>query len=241
MKKVFPCLTALLCAALPLSAKENDNLQPTPGSSWCEKFDQPLPPDKNHAILPKTWQVEGTKPGVPATICTIVKEKTPPSPVLQVKADRSTGGIICNPSGQVDLKKTPILRWCWRVLSLPAGGDGRFAAKDDQPVAIYIGANSWLKKNSIAYRWEDETPKGFEGTTSYAGGIVKVHYITLRNKTTPLGEWVVETRNVAEDFKKVYGSVPKEFAVSVMGNSQYTKSNTVAEVAFLEFLPAEKK
>ncbi len=242
MEKTLTCLAAaLLCAAMPLAAEESNSLLPTPGSSWCEKFDQPQFPDKNKLVLPKGWQVEGTKVGVPKTVCTIVSEIAPPTPVLQVRADRATGGIICNPSGKVDLNKTPILRWCWRVLSLPAGGDGRIAAKDDQPVAIYIGANDWLKKKSIAYRWENETPQGFEGNTSYAGGMLRVHYITVRNKTTPLGEWVVEIRNVAEDFKKAYGTVPSEFAVSIMGNSQYTQSNTVAEVAFLEFLPAENK
>ena len=112
-------------------------------------------------------------------------------------------------------------------------------ATDDQPVSIYVGtSDGMLKKKSIAYRWENLTPQGFEGKTSYAG-ILTVNYITMRDHRTPNGEWVTEERNVAEDFKRVYGKVPSEFAISIIGNSQYTQSNTVAEVDFIEFLPAK--
>jgi len=176
------------------------------------------------------------------TLCTVKMDRELRAPVLVVHADRSTGGIICNPSEKVDLAKTPIMRWRWRVLNLPKGGDGRVAAKDDQPVALYIGTNGgWFKKQSIAYRWECETPKGYTGEVSYGGGIVQVHFFTLCDKSIPVGEWRTESRNVAADFQKAYGFVPKEFALSIMGNSQYTGSNTRAEIAFIEFLPAPAK
>ena len=47
------------------------------------------------------------------------------------------------------------------------------------------------------------------------------------------------SRNVAEDFQRIYGVVPKAFALSIIGNSQYTRSNTIAEVDYIEFVPAE--
>ena len=229
-------LTAAVLAAAPDSAG-----RPTPGSVWCEKFTAVQAPASNGAVLPREWQIEGGKLGVPMTVCTVKEDKELHAPVLVVHAARSTGGIICNLSGKVDLTKTPIMRWRWRVLNLPAGGDGRVAAKDDQPVALYLGTSAWLKKHSVAYRWENETPKGFEGDTSYGGGIVHVHFITLCDKNMPVGEWRTESRNVAADFKKAYGTVPRDFALSVMGNSQYTKSDTKAEIAFIEFLPEAKQ
>ena len=61
----------------------------------------------------------------------------------------------------------------------------------------------------------------------------------MRDNKSKAGEWITETRNVAEDFKRVYGKIPHKFALSVIGNSQYTKSNTVAELDFIEFIPAE--
>ncbi len=213
-----------------------DPAQPAPNSAWSEQFRSAQPADKG-IVLPQGWQVEGTKLGVPVTRTTIENDSASGRPYLKIECKQSTGGIICNPSDKVDLTKTPILRWRWRVLSYPPGADGRVPAKDDQPIAIYVGSNGWLKKKSIAYRWETETPAGFEGTTSYAGGMLKVHFITLRDKNTKPGEWVTETRNLAQDFKKAYGEIPKEFALSIMANSQYTKSDTTAEIAFIEFLP----
>lgn len=239
MRIVMKCFAAWAIALTAAVLAAGDC--PTPGSVWCENFVSVQTPDENGVVLPRDWQVEGGKIGVPMTVCTVTENKDRRAPVLAVHAARSTGGIICNLSDKVDLNKTPIMRWRWRVLNLPTGGDGRVAAKDDQPVALYVGTNAWLKKHSIAYRWECETPKGFEGDTSYAGGLVRVHFITLCDKKMPVGEWRTESRNVAADFKKIYGTVPREFALSVMGNSQYTKSDTKAEIAFIEFLPEAKK
>lgn len=237
----FPAALVTLLTVGTLAAAPEPADRPAPRSAWCENFTAVQAKDKNGVVLPRNWQIEGGKIGVPMTTCTVTEDKELHAPVLLVHADRSTGGIICNLTGKVDLTKTPIMRWRWRVLNLPSGGDGRVAAKDDQPVALYIGTSGWFKKQSLAYRWENETPKGYEGNTVYGGGIVQVHFITLCDKTAPLGEWRTESRNVAEDFKKAYGSVPREFALSIMGNSQYTKSDTRAEIAFIEFLPAPKK
>ena len=218
-------LSGILWTAALAAAPEADKL--SDNSSWSESFDK-----AQKSGLPLNWKTEGRKLGVPDTVCT-VKDG-----VLQVKCNKSTGGVIVD-TRSVDLKKTPIMRWRWRLLNYPNGADGRDPEKDDQPIAVYLGTNAgFFKKKSIAYRWEDITPQGYEGTVTYAG-VLSVHFITMRNNTTKAGEWITEERNVAEDFKRVYGKVPREFALSVIGNSQYTKSNTVAELDFIEFIPAK--
>ena len=227
------CITASLCACSTViccgSNTPDDKL--SANHAWSEDFNK-----SESDGLPSNWQEEGSKFGVPETKCKVIKNNDGTT-VLQIKCDKSTGGVIVAP--KVNLNKTPIMRWRWRLLSYPNGADGRNPKKDDQPVGIYLGMeDGFLKKKSIAYRWEDLTPKGFEGTVTYAR-ILTVHYITMRDNKTKAGEWVTETRNVAEDFKRVYGKVPKKFALSVIGNSQYTKSHTVAELDFIEFLPAK--
>lgn len=193
-------------------------------SSWSENFDH-----AQRSGMPAKWSKEGAKLGVPMTVCK-VKDS-----VVQVLCSKSTGGIAIAP--KVDLKKTPVMRWRWRVKQYPPEADGRNPAKDDQPVAIYIGINNgMLKKQSIAYRWETLTPIGFEGGTTYAK-ILSVHYIVMRNVSSGTGEWITEKRNILKDFQRVYGKTPDKFAISINGNSQYTKSNTVAEIDFIEFIP----
>lgn len=235
----FLFITTLLTASAAIFAQEKIAPSSSEKCSWQELFKAPQR-SKKGMILPAKWQVEGTKHGVPVTNCSIVQDRESKRSILRLTCNRSTGGIIVELTDKVDLKKTPILRWCWRVKNYPKGADGRFSAKDDQPLAIYLGMDGILSKRSVAYRWEGVTPKGFEGKVDYAGGLVKVHYITMQNQDSPAGKWITETRNVAEDFKRVYGTIPKKFAISIMGNSQYTRSNTVAEVAFVEFIPETK-
>ncbi len=225
LKKLF---TLLCVSMLPLLGGGSDT-RPSDSSAWCENFDRG---GKNN--MPTGWKFEGAKWGVPKTLCQIKDS------LLVVTSNRATGGIIISP--KVDLNKTPVMRWRWRVRKYPTDADGRDPKRDDQAVAIYVGmSGGMVSKKSIAYRWETVTPVEFEGSAVYGGGIVEVHYIVMRNQNTPAGEWVTETRNIAEDLKRIYGKIPTEFAISVCGNSQYTKSNTIAEVDFIEFLPAESK
>ena len=229
-------LKSIISAALLLSGvmlcygeKTPDN-QLSPNRVWSEDFSSPGKDDQ-----PANWREEGCKVGVPATKCQVVRLKNGTS-VLRIQSNRSTGGVIVAP--KVDLNKTPIMRWRWRVINYPNGADGRDPKKDDQPIGIYLGMEDGiLKKKSLAYRWEDLTPKGFEGTVTYAK-ILTVHYITMQNNKAKAGDWITETRNVAADFKRIYGKVPRKFALSVIGNSQYTQSNTLAELDFVEFIPA---
>jgi hypothetical protein len=205
--------------------------------SWREDFLKSQA--KTDKKVPEGWALKATKFGVPATVFKVDENGKLPDGVLKVVAKKATGGLMCNPSVKVDLKKTPILRWRWRVNKLPKGADGRKSGKDDQALAIYVGASDWLKKKTIAYRWETETPKGTIGNSSYGGGIVKVKWFCLRNKESGTGKWYVEQRNIAQDFQKAFGFIPKEFALSVCANSQYTKSESQAEVDYIEFVPAE--
>ena len=227
--KIFLSAGLLLGGTMILLGDKTPDDKLSANRTWSEDFSLP---EKDG--LPANWQEEGSKIGVPETQCQAVKIKDGTT-VLQVRCNKSTGGVIVAP--KVNLNKTPIMRWRWRIVNYPNGADGRNPKKDDQPIGIYLGMEDGLfKKKSLAYRWEDLTPKGFEGTVTYAK-ILTVHYITMQDNKTKAGEWVTETRNVAKDFKRVYGKVPKRFALSVIGNSQYTKSNTVAELDFIEFIP----
>ena len=212
------------------------------GGKWREDFEVK---DKKGA-LPDGWKVHGTIWGTNETCFELEDHKENKKPVasvlgvLKVFADKGTGALFCEVYKYVDLKKTPIMRWRWHVNKFPKGGDGRKSDRDDQAIAIYIGANDWMVKKSISYRWETETPQGLEGNVSYGGGTVKVKWFCLRNKKTGTGKWVTEERNIAKDFKKAFGFIPKEFILSIGANSQNTKSESLAFIDYIEFLPLDK-
>lgn len=187
--------------------------------------------------MPRGAEVRG-RPGTPLAVFEVV-----PGPdaagghVLRMTAERASGALLVPVTG-VDLNRTPILRWRWRVIEWPAGADGRRADRDDQAIGIYIGAEGVFRRPSLAYRWETETPVGTTGVVSYAGGIVRVHWMALRNRDSGT-DFVVEERNVAEDWRAMVGGPPpRTFAISISCNSQYTRSRAVAELDWFEFAPA---
>jgi len=152
-----------------------------------------------------------------------------------MEADKASGNLITSVDG-IDIAKSPLLRWRWRATVLPNGADGRVRALDDQAIGIYIGSGSTLSNKSISYRWDTETPKGTEGNCSYGMGTVKVKWFTLRNKEDVKDNaWLVEERNIAEDFKQAWGFYPEKIYLSVSCNSQYTGSRAGADLDWVEF------
>ena len=197
---------------------------------WKEDFNNTVV--KGNKSLPRDWYSKSMTFLSPCTDFFI--EKVDGKNALKVYSDKASGLFMYNLSGIVDLNKTPILRWRWKVLKLPPGADGRGQKKDDQAVAIYVGAGTIMYR-TVAYRWETETPKGTVEDVSY--GTTSIKWYCIRNKTDSLEKWYVEERNIAADFKKAYGFIPDKFIISVAGNSQYTKSKSEALVDWIEFVP----
>lgn len=181
----------------------------------------------------KEWSVE-TKFMTRSAVFKVIKDETSKS-VLRMEADRATASVVCNPNN-FKASDAPIVRWIWRVQTLPSGADGRDSSKDDQAIGVYIGSGSTFSKKSISYRWDTETPVGSEGNCSYGAGTIKVKWYTLRNKNDKMNEWIIEERNWLDDYKKTWGEVPDTIYLSISCNSQYTRSKASAELLKVEFL-----
>ncbi len=190
---------------------------------------------KDEKILPKGWEKK-TKIGTDAADFYLVKDEKDNLTYLHMEANKATASVICSPE-KIKIKETPVIKWKWRVNTLPTGADGRVEAKDDQAIGIYVGSGSMFSKKSISYRWDTETPKGAEGTCAYGAGTIKIKWFTLRNKDDATGEWFTEERNVAEDFNKAWGYYPDEIYISVSCNSQYTGTKASADLNWIEILP----
>ena len=190
--------------------------------------------------IPAGWEFQAGKLFVPDTTFA-VRDDREGQRVLVVTADRSTGMLMGLAGG--DLKRCPILRWKWRVRNLPKGGDSRFEDRDDQALAIYLGAGGTLHRKSVSYRWDTDTPIGTEGVLTYAAGLVSTFYRTVCNRETPLHEWRIEEVDVAADFQKQFGYLPEpdQYIIGVAANSQHTGSDTVGEVAWIELVPRPEK
>jgi DUF3047 family protein len=184
---------------------------------------------------PVGWELR-RKPGAKVTEFRIEPPAADHDGALLMTAVNASG-MFATHLGHIDLHRTPILRWRWRAITLPTGGDGRQRERDDQAIGIYVSTGSSLWQKSIAYRWETETPVGTEGETSYAAGIVKAKWIAVRN-AADTGSFFVEERNVAHDFQRSFGFVPEDVSIAVACNSQYTGTTAVAELDWIELVAA---
>ena len=137
---------------------------------------------------------------------------------------------------KVDVKKHPILQWSWQAVTLPKGGDARTSATDDQAAQLYVTFPrfpSQVRSRIISYLWDTTAPVGAVFKSEKTG---LVTYVVVRSGPADLGKWQTESRNVLEDYKKIYGEAPGEEvgAVSISIDSNDTRSS--AESYFGEVL-----
>ena len=124
------------------------------------------------------------------------------------------------------------------MVELPKGGDARKKATDDEALQIYVTFPrfpSAVRSRVIGYIWDSTAPAGSIFKSQKTG---LVTYVVMRSGDADLGKWITETRNVCEDYKKIYGEEPDEKieAVSIGIDSDDTRSRAegfVGEIVFL--------
>lgn len=125
-----------------------------------------------------------------------------------------------------ELKQYPYLKWRWRVLELPKGGDERFKETGDSAAGIYVIFEGLLNPENIKYVWSASLPLGTTTKSPYKS---ETKIVVLRNQQSPLGEWVTETVNVYADYERLFEGEPKRVqAIGLMSDSDNTCSKAVA-------------
>jgi len=171
--------------------------------------------------IPEGWQ--GQNWGSPKYDFRIVSES--PSQVLHLRSQNE--GSTISKEIKVDVREFPVLEWRWKVVVLPKGGDSRKKATDDQPAQLYVVFPRFpqaVRSRIIGYVWDSTAPAGTIVRSEKTGTVT---YVILRSGPTDLGKWITETRNVVEDYKRIYGEEPSEpaGAVSISIDSNDTRSS----------------
>lgn len=153
-------------------------------------------------------------------------------------ARASASGLIREP--QVDLNRTPVLRWSWRADEPLA--PGRQAPEkekdgDDFLARVYVireGFFRWQTR-AINYVWSREHPEGSSWPNPYTGNAIMV---VVQSGDEGLGEWQTFERNVREDFKRYHDrDVERIDAVAVMTDADDTQGEAEACYRLPEFAP----
>jgi len=137
----------------------------------------------------------------------------------------------------VDLKEFPLLTWSWKVVRLPAAGDVRQSATDDEAAQVYVVFPRWpaplTSSDVVGYVWDSRAPVGTQLTNPKAAN---VRIIVVESGTARLGTWQRQKRNVAADYVALFGRQPPRVGqVAVMIDSDDTRSEAEALIGDLVF------
>ena len=185
-----------------------------------------------HKGIPPEWK--GQQWGSPAYDVTVVEDGG--KKVLHLRSKNEGSTISKEVKGKVNLKETPILEWSWKMVTLPKGGNSCIKATDDQAGQVFV---MWprfpeqVRSQIIGYVWDTTQPVGTTCKSEKSG---MVTYIVVRSGAGEVGKWITERRNVAQDYRKIYGDVPENpGAVSVSIDSNDTGTYSESFVGAIVF------
>ncbi|HEX9818254.1 MAG TPA: DUF3047 domain-containing protein [Methylomirabilota bacterium] len=137
----------------------------------------------------------------------------------------------------VDVREYPILTWSWKMTRLPAGGDVRDSARDDQAAQVYVVFPRWpsprTNSDVIGYVWDTRAPAG---TTLTHPRAPNVRIVVLQSGGRRRDTWLREQRNLAEDYRALFGGQPPRVGkVALMIDSNDTRGAAEALFGDLAF------
>ncbi|WP_242520752.1 DUF3047 domain-containing protein [Halomonas litopenaei] len=109
---------------------------------------------------------------------------------------------------EIDLKETPYLRWCWRVSGVYANVNERSKAGDDYPARVYVARKTGLlpwQVESVNYVWSSNQPRGNSWPNAFTDRAI---LLALQGGDEKVGQWVAEVRDVAADYRRLFGTQP---------------------------------
>lgn len=132
----------------------------------------------------------------------------------------------------VDVKQHPFLSWKWKAVKLPAGGDFRKSKTDDQAAQLFI---AFTKTKAIVYIWDTSAPRGLMEEAP-SPPFMSIKAVVVRSGMAEAGAWLSETRNVYEDYRKLFGNDPPPAqGIRLQINSQHTETSAESFFADVVF------
>ena len=147
-----------------------------------------------------------------------------------------------------DPMRYPVVQWRWKVENILDKGDVTRKDGDDYPARLYITFKydpdkvgfmerakyeairmvhgEYPPMGALTYLWESRSPVGTLVPNPYTD---RVMMLVLRSGNGKVGEWVTESRNLVEDYRKAFGGDPPRVSgVAVMTDTDNTQESATA-------------
>lgn len=109
---------------------------------------------------------------------------------------------------EIDLERTPWLKWCWQVSDIHPQLDETTRQGDDYPARVYLARHTGLlpwQVESVNYVWSSNQPIGTQWPNAFTD---KARLLAVESGSQYVGQWVSEVRDVRADFTELFGSDP---------------------------------
>lgn len=150
------------------------------------------------------------------------------------QADASASALLYEQD--VDLSKTPYLKWQWKIIQALPSADETSKQTDDFAARVYVLHSSGFWKfglRALNYVWSSSAPIGQSWPNPYAGK--RAMMLPLRSGP-PEQNWVAESRDLAADFQKhVQREIDEVHGVAIMIDSDNTGGKASACIRNLHF------
>jgi len=136
----------------------------------------------------------------------------------------------------INLQKSPIISWSWKVDRAFDDIDERSKSGDDFPARLYVVAKvGFLPWETLAinYVWASDSGPGESWDNPFTD---KAKMVVVQSGPDNVGKWMLETRDVEADFREQFGTDIDEidgYAVMVDGdNSNREATAWFGEIQF---------
>lgn len=173
--------------------------------------------------------------------------------VVKAESDDASSGLIRRIG--VDLQEQPVLEFSWKITGMIEGSDVTIEDGDDYPARVYVVFDYDLDNLSTYRRNKLRVIERFYGKVP-ARAITYYHakneevdevfpnpytdlvkMIPVNSGDDDVGEWKSFSRNVYEDYKRIYDEEPPEVAaVALMTDTDDTGEQTTSYFGDIRFL-----
>lgn len=123
----------------------------------------------------------------------------------------------------------PHFEWRWKIEDIIEAGNALRAEAKDHPAGVYVifarGVLPW-RVQIIQYIWANALPRG---TVARHPTEENIRIVAVEGGRELARQWVRERRNLAEDYRKLFGGEPPQVvAIAIMTDTDQTRSQATA-------------
>lgn len=209
-----------------------------------------------NAPLPAGWEPLNLGGAGRDTDYTLVEEE---GTIVVRAVSKNAASALIYPL-RIDLKQYPIVQWRWKVKNVLDKGDALHKAGDDYPARLYITFDAeladlgWFERlkaesyhllhgiypplTALNYLWANKLPVGTVLPNIYSA---QVKMFVVNSGEARLGEWVMQERNLYEDYLRAFGKAPPAVTgIAIMTDTDNTGERATAYYGDIRLLPASK-